>query len=203
MKINILEARNQLSKLIQSALDGEEVVIANRGNPVVRLVPIENPGSSVAEMSFGDWLEANPLPAHLQATATEIDNAINEQRGVLIYAVELHPVYGGVTHRAIRSSDSKFAISPLVKMECLVQPLMRGNVELKKRYEAAFEQLIALPMPEDIYLDATLLRARFKLKTPDALHLSCAQHHQCKALWTNDNRFSTAGHGLTVNIFSD
>jgi len=37
MKINILEARNQLSKLIQSALDGEEVVIANRGNPVVRI----------------------------------------------------------------------------------------------------------------------------------------------------------------------
>lgn len=122
---------------------------------------------------------------------------------VLIYAIEQHPEFGAATQQAIALADSKFAISPLVKMECLVQPLRRGNVELKKRYEAAFDHLATLSMPEEVYLDATMLRARFNLKTPDALHLSCAQHNQCKALWTNDNRFSKAGHGLPVNIFTD
>ena len=42
MKIaNIHEAKSQLSKLIERALRGEEVVIAKAGTPVVRLVPIQ------------------------------------------------------------------------------------------------------------------------------------------------------------------
>lgn len=31
MQYNILEAKNQLSKLVQASLAGEEVVIANKG----------------------------------------------------------------------------------------------------------------------------------------------------------------------------
>jgi prevent-host-death family protein len=37
---NIREAKSQLSKLIEKALQGEDVVIAKAGTPVVRLVPI-------------------------------------------------------------------------------------------------------------------------------------------------------------------
>lgn len=40
MQCNMLEAKTQLSKLVQAALDGEDVVIANKGIPVVRLVKI-------------------------------------------------------------------------------------------------------------------------------------------------------------------
>jgi prevent-host-death family protein len=40
MQYNILEAKNQLSKLVQASMAGEEVVIANKGVPVVRLVKI-------------------------------------------------------------------------------------------------------------------------------------------------------------------
>lgn len=40
MQFNMLEARNQLSKLVQAALAGEDVVIANKGVPVVRLVKV-------------------------------------------------------------------------------------------------------------------------------------------------------------------
>ena len=40
MKIsNIHEAKSQLSKLIESALAGEEIVIAKAGKPLVRLIP--------------------------------------------------------------------------------------------------------------------------------------------------------------------
>lgn len=43
MKVNMLEAKNQLSKLVKAAIAGEEVVIANNGTPVVRLVRIAKP----------------------------------------------------------------------------------------------------------------------------------------------------------------
>ncbi|GAB4525781.1 MAG: type II toxin-antitoxin system prevent-host-death family antitoxin [Pleurocapsa sp.] len=42
MKIsNIHEAKSQLSKLIESALAGEEIVIAKAGKPLVRLIPYQ------------------------------------------------------------------------------------------------------------------------------------------------------------------
>jgi prevent-host-death family protein len=41
MKVaNIHEAKSQLSKLVDLALRGEEVIIARAGTPVVRLVPV-------------------------------------------------------------------------------------------------------------------------------------------------------------------
>lgn len=40
MQCNMLEAKNQLSRLVQAALAGEDVVIANKGVPVVKLVKI-------------------------------------------------------------------------------------------------------------------------------------------------------------------
>ena len=48
MQVNILEARNQLSRLIKAALAGEEVIIANRGEPVVRIVPARGPALGMA-----------------------------------------------------------------------------------------------------------------------------------------------------------
>ena len=40
--VNMHEAKSQLSALVKAALDGEEVVIAKAGNPLVRLVPYQN-----------------------------------------------------------------------------------------------------------------------------------------------------------------
>jgi len=41
VKVNVHEAKTQLSKLIAAAEAGEEVVIARAGTPAVRLVPCE------------------------------------------------------------------------------------------------------------------------------------------------------------------
>ena len=40
VKVNMLEAKSQLSKLVAAALEGEEVLIARNGAPMVRLVPL-------------------------------------------------------------------------------------------------------------------------------------------------------------------
>ncbi|HUW97282.1 MAG TPA: PIN domain-containing protein [Acidiferrobacter sp.] len=45
-------------------------------------------------------------------------------------------------------------------------------------------QFNQLHMPEDVYLLAATIRARFGLKPPDALHLATAQYHR-EILWTN------------------
>ena len=41
LTVNIFEAKTQLSKLIEMAEKGEEVVIARAGKPVVRLTKLE------------------------------------------------------------------------------------------------------------------------------------------------------------------
>jgi prevent-host-death family protein len=44
MKVHMLEAKSQLSRLVKDALDGEDVVIASNGQPLVRLVPVPRKG---------------------------------------------------------------------------------------------------------------------------------------------------------------
>lgn len=52
MEVNIHHAKTHLSKLIEKALNGEEVIIAKAGKPVVRLipVPVEGPRSLVGAL---------------------------------------------------------------------------------------------------------------------------------------------------------
>lgn len=84
MQVNILEAKNRLSRLIKSVQAGEEVVIANRGEPVARLVPArETPAASASKGSARAillWLENKSLPDYARRSSEEIDAAIEEER---------------------------------------------------------------------------------------------------------------------------
>jgi uncharacterized protein len=120
---------------------------------------------------------------------------------LLIYLTEGHARWADGIGRAMAAlPDARFGISPLVKCECLVGALKRNDPVLQRAYSHIFEQFVFLDMPEEVYLTAAELRARFGLRTPDALHLSCAQHHRCDALWTNDDRLARASHGLARNL---
>ncbi len=120
---------------------------------------------------------------------------------LVIYAVERDPIFGDRVRHAMASAPrDTFVISPLVKLECLVKPLRTGDLVLQRYYEAALEQLELLPLPETAYIQTSHLRARFGLRTPDALHLACAQHYGCEALWTNDGRLAQAAHGLARDV---
>ena len=41
--VNMHEAKTKLSSLVQQALNGEDIVIARAGKPLVRLVPFQEP----------------------------------------------------------------------------------------------------------------------------------------------------------------
>jgi prevent-host-death family protein len=84
VQVNILEAKNRLSQLLKSVQAGEEVVIANRGEPVARLVPAGKVSAPVTGGGNGQrilgWLERHPLPAYARRSAEEIDAAIEDER---------------------------------------------------------------------------------------------------------------------------
>ncbi|SBT03952.1 Prevent-host-death family protein [Candidatus Accumulibacter aalborgensis] len=69
MQFNMLEAKNQLSKLVQAALAGEDVVIANKGVPVVRLVKV---GAQDSARKPGAW---SALPKAQDDWDTPVTNA--------------------------------------------------------------------------------------------------------------------------------
>ena len=72
MQCNMLEARNQLSKLVQAALAGEDVVIANKGVPVVRLVKV---GTQKSARKPGAWQGLPKAKADWDSPATNADIA--------------------------------------------------------------------------------------------------------------------------------
>jgi prevent-host-death family protein len=84
MQYNVLEARNQLSKLIEAALSGEEIVIAKRGKAAVRLEPVaaedeieERPGNPAW---IAQWFRENPIEPEFAMTSEEIDEYLRKER---------------------------------------------------------------------------------------------------------------------------
>ena len=70
--VNIFEAKTQLSKLIEKAENGEDVIIARAGKPVVRLTPLKAEkkpivfGLMKGEIWIADDFDA-PLPPEILA----------------------------------------------------------------------------------------------------------------------------------------
>jgi prevent-host-death family protein len=73
--VNMHEAKTQLSRLVERAKRGEDIVIAKNGQPVARLVPIEDrlkprvAGSMRGQIWIADDFDA-PLPPELLACFT-------------------------------------------------------------------------------------------------------------------------------------
>jgi predicted nucleic acid-binding protein len=119
---------------------------------------------------------------------------------LVIYLIERNASFYGLVANAMRRQEvDEICISPLVKLECLVAPLRRGDQALQQRFRNFFGTVTSLSIPEAVYEDATILRARHLLKTPDALHLAIALHHGCGELWTNDDRLAKAAGKMAVN----
>ncbi len=121
---------------------------------------------------------------------------------LVIYAFERHPQFGvQVLQRLSEYPAAQFAISPLVKMECLVAPFKQQNIVLQDYYQQGLARFSCLSMPEGVFLLAAQLRAEHGLKAPDALHLATAQYHGCQAFWTNDQRLCRAD-AMVLSIIS-
>ena len=74
MQVNMLDAKSQLSKLVKAALAGEDVIIANKGVPSVRLVPVS---ALPPRRKPGAW-------AHLNMTEAQITDAFSPETDAAI-----------------------------------------------------------------------------------------------------------------------
>jgi predicted nucleic acid-binding protein len=92
-----------------------------------------------------------------------------------------------------KHADLSLAISRLSRLECRVQPVREGNAELLARYETLFSapDLHTVEIDANVIEGATQIRARFGLRTPDAIQAaSCLALDAKHVFLTNDRSFA-------------
>jgi predicted nucleic acid-binding protein len=118
---------------------------------------------------------------------------------ILIYRLEGSPPFAEPVAEAIRTATGAvFCISDLVRLECLVGPLRQNDADRKAAFEAHFRKLTRVSLTRAVFDLAAELRARHRLKTPDAIHAAAALTHGCKEFWTNDRRLAAIEHRVTL-----
>ncbi len=104
--------------------------------------------------------------------------------------------------RQLESVASEVVSSELVRLECRVVPLRRGDDDLLAHYDRFFDSPIVqvFPITQETFELATRLRAGRRLATADALHVATALHAGCDEFWTNDDKLSAVSDRLRVVI---
>jgi predicted nucleic acid-binding protein len=129
----------------------------------------------------------NPLRA-LKGKTVAVDTM------VFIYSFEEHPVYLSFLRnffQAVEKGILEATTSSITVTECLVQPYRKKDMALAGRYMVLFRNfphLSVLPVTDEIAERAALLRAAYRLKTPDAIQLATAFISASHAFLTNDER---------------
>ena len=110
----------------------------------------------------------------------------------IIYFVEASPAYDSIVTDIFQRIDGGqvFGITSSISIcEVLIAPIRDGNDEL----HAAYKDLLinsshfeTTPITADTAELAALLRARYKLRTPDALQIASAIESNCEVFLTND-----------------
>jgi len=128
---------------------------------------------------------------------------------VIIYLVEKREPWCARIRQLLLPEEARLpeiCFSNLTRMECRVGPVAEDDADALAEYDRFFAapQCFCVPMDAPVFDLATDLRARHRLKTPDALHLAAALNAGCDAFWTNDRRLeSTAKGRITVIKIDD
>jgi predicted nucleic acid-binding protein len=110
-----------------------------------------------------------------------------------IYVLESHPQWAdqfvGLFEVAAKG-DLTIALSTITLAEVLTGPFKVGQTALAKRYEKALSQYKVIAVSAAIAALAAQLRARYRLKLPDAIQLASALDIGAAAWVTHDRDFS-------------
>ena len=111
----------------------------------------------------------------------------------LIYYIEENPTYVSKMDIIIEATENTpiDAVSSVIALtEVLIHPLILGKTKIEQEYRDILinsGQFRLLPVTQNIADSAAGLRARYNLRTPDALHIATAIDAGCDAFLTNDN----------------
>jgi prevent-host-death family protein len=76
--VNVYEAKTHLSRLLDRAAAGEEIVIARAGRPIARLVALAEPSSPARRP--GGWRGKVSMTADFDELPAELDAAFRGER---------------------------------------------------------------------------------------------------------------------------
>jgi uncharacterized protein len=81
--------------------------------------------------------------------------------------------------------------SELARLETRVLAIRKNNQGSLQNLDRFFAACEIIPLDRAVFEQATLLRAKNQLKTPDALHLAAAICAGCQEFWTDDKQLKT------------
>jgi predicted nucleic acid-binding protein len=129
---------------------------------------------------------------------TRLDEALRDITALafdtapLIYFVERHPAYldvmRAVLHRVEAGIITGYS-SVVTLTEVLTLPIRVGSTAVAQAYRDVLlhsRHFILVSIDADVAEQAADLRARYTLRTPDALQIAAALHRGCQTFLTND-----------------
>ncbi len=110
---------------------------------------------------------------------------------IVIYFVEQPFEWGSKASARLadlRASGETFAATELVRMECLVGPIKTSDAAALADFMAFFAapDVAVLPITTAVAHRAATIRAIYRFRPMDSLHLGAAAEHGCGLFLTND-----------------
>jgi predicted nucleic acid-binding protein len=122
------------------------------------------------------------------------DGPVALDTAAFIYFIEEHVDYVSLVEPIFEAIDGGALVgvtSGVTLLECLVVPYRAGDLALAERYEALLTRsrgLKLVDLDQVLLRAAAQLRARYGMKTPDALQVAAALREGSAVLVTNDRR---------------
>lgn len=115
----------------------------------------------------------------------------------LIYFIEGHSIYQSILARLFDFNDQggfAFVTSTVTLLEVLVKPLRNGQTAIAKQYRDILTSAKGIEITDvtaAITEKAAFLRAKYNVRTPDAIQLAAAIELGADYFLTNDNRLKS------------
>jgi len=122
-----------------------------------------------------------------------------------VQLIEPHLTASDPLWKALRARTCQVMTSNLTLMEVLIKPIRDGDLALASLYRHVVLATVGLhcvPISLDILESAAGLRAKHRLKTPDAIHAATAVAQGCTLFVTNDQDFKRIPN-LNVAVLSE
>lgn len=125
-----------------------------------------------------------------------------------IYFTERHAAYVEKMRaffKAVDQDQLEVVTSTITLPETLIKPIHQSNTILIKRYRTMFFNTKGVSLHSvtpTVGNIAAELRARYNLRTPDAIHLATAIETDCDAFLTNDSQLKRVKE-VTVWVLDD
>jgi predicted nucleic acid-binding protein len=117
--------------------------------------------------------------------------------------MERHPHFGAIVQpifEEIEKGNIQAITTNLTLLEVLVQPYRSGNEKLAQQYKDILlnaEGLTMLMVSHEISENAAKLRAKYAIRTPDAIQLATAIENNADTFLTNDEALKKI---LEINV---